>query len=709
MNYGRTMTRPGMPSGGDGEMQGNGELLNSLRLIWRMRWTVLAIAMIPLLLAAVYTYVLATPQYMARAQLALNIQSNEIIDVASLVSGASTESSAINTELEIIRSRQMIGAVVDELDLVNSPLFNLALRPPSWQEHVQLWIGELLGQEPPAPLPTSAVRERTINEVRRSVAAISRRGTYILEIQVTSYDRFLSAEVANTLADTYIREQIETKFESSEFAVDWLSERVSDLEGELFEKEEAVKDRRSVIELVDEEALNALVLRAKDLRSRVDRLAPAPPEANLPERLRDLRDAGDRAALTEALNDARLRRLLGKVENGDENAVATFDNLAGTLIEQRTRDLERDAMQRSALQGSLAEIEQRIEQQSRDLTELNQMQREAEATRVLYETFLSRLKEASLQIGFQRADSYVMEPALPGALVAPNPPLLLAMGLFLGLILGAGLVLMQQLMQQSARTASDLEQATGIMVLGQVPVLPIRRRPELINYLNDNPTSGPVEALRNLRTSILLADINNPPRIILSTSSVPGEGKTTQAIALAGVLSGIDKRVLLIGGDVRRRAIAEYFPGMKHTSLADVVTGRISLDEAVHHDDRLNVDVVTVGDQTVNPANLFSSDHFRAFLQAMREQYDFVVVDSPPILLVPDARILAQYADTVVVNVLWNRTPITQVKESIRQLSLVGVQPTGLVLSQVNTRKLARYSNDGAYGYYESYRDGTYN
>lgn len=314
-------------------VQVNDDFMSFLKSTWRAKWSVFFIALIPVILTGFYAYKLATPQYMSRLQLAINIQDNEIANVASLVSGASTESSAINTELQIMRSRKLIGEVVDRLDLVNTPEFNPSLRPPTQIDQIRTLLG--LGSNLTTDLPPAVQRERTINELRRAVTALSRRGTYILEIQVVSSNRSLSADVANTLGDVYINEQLNTKFQSTEFAVNWLSDRVSELEDDLFEREEALKELQASVQLVDESTLNALIFRAQDIRSRLERLPP-PSE--------------------------------------DEDDIGNYTS------------------QRNALANSLKELEARIQEQSRDLTVLTQTEREVEATRVLYQTFLGSPK-----------------------------------------------------------------------------------------------------------------------------------------------------------------------------------------------------------------------------------------------------------------------------------------------------------------------------
>lgn len=684
-------------------------LMQSLGLLWRSKLMVLAIAMLPLLYSVFYVTVMAVPQYMARTQLLLNVQVNEIADVASAVSGVSTEGSAINTELEVMRSRRLIGELVDRLDLTSDPLFNESLRAPGGADRFVGMLRGLLGGSEPREWSETETRERAINAARRAVATVARRGTYILEVRVTTADRRTSALLANTLAQIYIEDQINTKFESTEYAVNWLSERVTELERELYTKEDAVKALRAQTELINEDSLNALTLRSKDLRDRAVRLDDlVQTQQARAQTLREIAGADDAARAVRVTNDPTLRRLLDSDAADDAGSGAEFRARLAALIAAAEREAQRVALQRDALQGSLAQIEEEVAAQSRDLTTLNQMLRETDATRVLYETFLARLKEASLQIGFQQADSRIMEDARPGRLVAPQPATLYPMALIMGLILGSAVVLLMHYLRHGVKTISDLERLTNLPVLGQVPQMPIRHREDLIRYLIDNPTSGPVEALRNLRTSLLLSNTDKPPQVILSTSSVPGEGKTTLAVALAGSLTGVGKTVLLIGADTRRQTITNYFPKLPESGLFEVISGQSAFDDAVVRDETLGVDLITGRSSEVNPANMFSSEAFVAFLSQMRGQYDYIVMDSPPVLLVPDARILGQYADAVIMSVQWNKTPTGQVKEALRQLTSIGVAVTGVVLSRVNSRKMQQYSQDGSYGYYSTYKNGYY-
>ena len=251
---------------------------------------------------------------------------------------------------------------------------------------------------------------------------------------------------------------------------------------------------------------------------------------------------------------------------------------------------------------------------------------------------------------------------------------------------GAGIVLLREMRNSSFRTAEELEAATGYTVLGQLPAMPISKRGEVLEYLQTKPTSVAVEAVRNLRTSLMLSNVDQPPQVIVSTSSVPGEGKTTVAISLAHNLRGLGKKVLLVEGDIRRRTLNEYFDDLPTQGIVSVLSGDVPLDQAIHHSAALDADVLGGEKSSVNAADLFSSDRFEALITELRKHYDAIIIDTPPVLVVPDARIMAQFADAVLFTVRWDVTSKPQLSEAMRVFHTSGQRVTGMVLSQISPK-----------------------
>jgi len=303
-------------------------------------------------------------------------------------------------------------------------------------------------------------------------------------------------------------------------------------------------------------------------------------------------------------------------------ALDRFNRRYGQLLLRAEAEAERTGDVVTELNARTLEQSEQFEQQSSVLAQLQEMERETQATQVLYETFLTQLKETSVQEGVFQADSRVLSPALPGLQVAPRPAIALALSLIIGAVVGTAIVLIREFLQNTFRSSEELEQVTGQVVLGQVPKIPRRGRRQTVNYLVEKPTSAAAEAIRNMRTSVLMSNMDTPPRVIMSTSSLPGEGKTTLAISLANNLAGLGKKVLLVEGDIRKRTFENYFGDDKAKSgLISVLFDQKPLAAVVIHDATLNLDVLVGEKSSVNPAGLFSVDAFCSFLRAPRARY----------------------------------------------------------------------------------------
>ena len=523
----------------------------------------------------------------------------------------------------------------------------------------------------------------------------------VFQVTVETTSPTKSALIADTIVELYILNQIEVKFEATEQATVWLSERVAELQLTLEDAEADVSDFSATTDLVSIEGLQALERQLKEFRDRID-VAEAG-RSVLVSQIAALETADTREERAALADDTQLTNLLSRAQS-NETFFDTFDTRF-ELVEARLQgNLIRTEQQLAALRGSEEELAGELEQQGEDLITLQQLTREAEATRVLYEYFLTRFNETSAQQGIQQADSRILSSAVvPTTASEPRKSLILAMSGMLGLMLSMGMVLLREARHNGFRNATSLEQATGYTVLGQIPKMPVSRRGKVINYLNDKPMSAAAEAYRNLRTSLMLSHIDSPPKVIMLTSSVPGEGKTTNSIALAHNLLGLGKKVLLVEGDIRRRTINEYFDNVPERGIVAVMSGELPLSEAVFQSSGFGGDILAGERTSTNAADLFASDAFKALLQDARDSYDAIIIDTPPILVVPDARIIAEQADAVIFTVHWDKTSKQQVEESLRLFNTSGQRVTGLALSQIDPRGMRRYGYGGEYGAYSTY------
>lgn len=302
------------------------------------------------------------------------------------------------------------------------------------------------------------------------------------------------------------------------------------------------------------------------------------------------------------------------------------------------------------------------------------------------------MKTTSVLLGLQQSDARLLTPAVAGSHLSPRTPLVIVMLLLTGAFLGGAYVIVTQLSRVGFRAVEDLEDATNKAVLGRIPLLPVSERAHLAAYLAENPDAPMVEAIRDLRTSLLMSRIDEPPQLILVASALEGEGKTTQAVALAHSLAGLGKRVLLVEGDLRRRTLGNYIPQkVSKGGGVSVLMDQVALTEATQHEQQLGIDILPGEFSQTSAADIFASRRFETLLNEARSHYDTIVVDSPPVLLVPDAKILARYADAILFVVAWDKTARRHVADGLRQFEVVQRPVSGLVLTQIQSADQVEY------------------
>ncbi|SLN42025.1 GumC family protein [Roseisalinus antarcticus] len=683
------------------------DLVALLGTLWRGKWVIALLTTLTVLAGGYYAYVAATPMFRSTAVVILETEQANVTNLEGLTSGITGGTAELNSEVQILRARGLMGRVVDELDLITDPEFNEALNDPSGfrvlKERVRVLI--LGPRQPPPPRPIEEVeariRDNVITSLLAHVAVRNVPQSYVFEVSVETESAQKSALIADTIVELYIVNQLDVKFEAMEQATSWLSDRVAELQVDL-ECAEAVRAEFSTsTDLVSPEALAGLERQLKDVRDRAEAASIA--AASAEARLAAMRAAETPGAKAAAANDSQLSEFLPRVATSETIAQA-FDTRFQQIIQRAELEAMRSEQQIEALQTSIAGLETQIATQGEDLIRLQQLTREAEAIRLLYEYFLNRLNETSAQQGIQEADSRILSDAVPPiAAFSPRKTLIVLGAALLGIIFGSLVILVREAMSTGFRTARSLEQDIGYPVIGQIPVIPARKRRRVVQYLSEKPTSAAAEAVRNLRTSLMLSNVDNPPKVIVSTSSIPGEGKTTNSLALAHNLVGMGRSVLIIEGDIRRRTFGIYFENLPKKGLVSLLSGEATLGEVIHTLPEFGADVLGGEGTKTNAADLFSSKRFAEFLLEMRGRYDNIIIDTPPALVVPDARIIAQVSDAVIFTVRWDSTSRSQVEEALRLFEVSNQAITGLVLSQISPKGMKRYGYGGRYGAYSSY------
>ncbi|MBU2358436.1 MAG: polysaccharide biosynthesis tyrosine autokinase [Alphaproteobacteria bacterium] len=678
-----------------------------LRTLWQGKWLIALVVAIAVLLGGYYAYKAAVPLYRATAVVILETKQESIVDIQSVLGGMSGDTSEINSEVEVFKSRTLMGKVVDELNLMSDPEFNSALKTPSSLSRLKSAIKSVIGLASPGEVATpDYTKDATITALLNHTTIRNVPQSLVFQVTVETEEPQKSALIADTVTQLYVRDQVDVKLEATAQAKTWLSGRVTELQKQLEAAEAAVSSFNSSTNLISVEALQLLDRQAKDLRERIGATEMSLTQSQAT--LDNLTSAQTRAAQAIAA-DLPLSEGLSGSDPVNTAAAQAFDNRFAQVVNRAEVEVTRLTQQLSALRASESTLQSQINSQNADLIKLQQLTREAEATRLLYEYFLTRFKETSAQEGIQQPDSRILSNAVvPGNAASPRKSLILMMSAILGAMIGAALVLFREASKSGFRTAPDLESATGYAVLGQIPIIPSRNRQNTLAYLIEKPDSAAAESIRNLRTSLLLSNVDSPPQVIVSTSSIPGEGKTTTSLALAQNMGDMGRRVLLIDGDIRRRMLKEYFDDLPEHGIVSVISGEKTLDEAIYHNHLLKADML-VGEKTpVNAADLFSSDRFQTLITELRGRYDTIIIDTPPVLIVPDARIIAQSADAVLFSVKWDSTPRELVEEGLGMFRTGRIRIGGIVLTQIDGRKMqaygGKYGTSAAYGakYYTS-------
>lgn len=684
-----------------------------LRTLWRGKFWIVFCALLGLAAGLYQTRYHTSPLYLANATLALEVAQERLVNFESVTGGFGGDDAAITTEIEVIRSRGMLTKLADELNLIDHPHFNAALmlddpKTPieAFRAGVEEWLVDRAWMTPPEtflPPSDARLRESIVTSLFGMIDVVQKEWSYVLVVSASSPDPVLSASLANTLSRLYIEDRLEVKFEKSRDATAWLSGRVADLQLDVEKSANALKTFLASADLVDEETLATLNLRLKDQRERLgEALALQLAAETRGQQLLNAQD-GTFSDKATAAKDSALDGLLSRALSGEETAGRLFNVRYAQLIARNNELMLRNRDQASVLERSVKRQEAEIEQQSSELVRVEQLRREAEANRLIYEYFLTRLKETAVQEGLQQADARIISPAItPGGSFNPNGNRAELLGLVLGLLIGGGSILFREQLVTSIRIPEDLERITDLPIIGQIPRIPGRTRRATVNYILNKPNSAPIEAIRNLRTSLLLTNLEAPPQVIMVTSAVPGEGKSTISVALAQNYSGLGKKVLLIEGDIRRRTLTKFLEvSDKGTGLMEVLSGAVALKDAVQTPNRFRFDILLGNDTTANPADILSSKQFSQFVDDAREIYDVIIFDTPPLLVVSDARIVGQYADAILFAVLWNKTSQPQVVDAIRELSSVGLNVTGTVLSNIDPAGIKKFGYGDRYGAYD--------
>jgi len=731
----------------------------NLRELWRAltRRKLVLLATILVITGGAFGYVSRqTPMYTAEALIHVQNRDAQVVQIDGVVEELIADPATIESEIELLNSRAFLRRIAEQLGLVNDPEFNPALRPdasePSFLETInpfrylpEEWLTSLGGSQrsdlddvaaklDPAAVTLNDVIGRLANRV--DVAQVGR--SYVISLSFLSENPTKAAEIANTMAEQYLVTQVEAKYDAAQRATEWLSKRIDELRGQVLEAEAKIVEYRTQNNLVDtSNSNNPITLQFFQLNTQMAlaQAERAAAEARLGQARSLVSSEGGVAAAALVLNSPLMSSLRDQetqlIRRLSEMATVYGENhpqMVNTRAEiQSIRDKMQDEVQRiiQDLNNEVAVSRAREQELTNNMArlqgdaarvdlagvQLSDLTREADTNRELFQTFLTRFREIVEQQGLQEADAKVLSAAdVPVAPSHPKTALFTMIAFAASVVLGVLLVFVIERWDSDYgfRSADEIQAALGARALALVPDLN-RRETQGIpaeDYILQKPNSAFAEALQRIRTSLFLTDGEHPPKTILVTSSVPLEGKSTIAAALARQSARSGLKVILIDADLRRPRLHEVIGLANQNGLSEVLTGRANPEAAIKRDEKSGLDFLPAGVGVVSPPDLFRSSTMKILLEEMAAYYDLVIIDTPPVTAVSDTFTLSGVVDKSIYVIRWEQTPRNVALAGIRQMVEAGADIAGIVLSRVDVKKHARYgyADSGYYqGYYRKY------
>jgi succinoglycan biosynthesis transport protein ExoP len=634
------------------------DLRHYWRVLMRFKWGIIGLA-IAVTLAAVFFVSAMRPVYKSSVTLLIEQKQGKTLTSLDDVYGAElTGKEYLQTQFEILKSRELAARVVKDLNIAQHPDYIVKASTEnvekSWWQLID-WKQYLPAGHEQNPTPSDEEKfVALVDEFMLHLSIEPIRQTQLVKINFESYDRALTSRVANEMAKAYINSQMEARITLTQNAADWLSTRLGALKANLEVSEKKLQEYREQNNLVENgNKTGVLGLSAEQLTQINQQVTKA--QFKISE-------------ISQRYGEKHPALIQAKLELGE--AQRAFNEAKDASIELSRKEFK-----------------------------FQELQREVQTNRNLYDTFFTRIKQANDSLELQTANARIVDSAVtPSSPFKPRKALLVSLALVLSLMFGALLAFMLDYLDSTFKGAEDVEDKLGVSMLGMVPLVKQKKKEAAgLLFLDDNQKNY-AEAMRTVRTSVVLSGIDKPHRTIMVTSSVPSEGKSTSAINLA-VAIGQMERVLLIDADMRKPTIAKVLNLPPNSpGLSNLVAGTATLDDCILHMEDANIDVLTSGLIPPNPSELLSSHKFAELLRKFAQEYDRVIIDSPPTLLVSDALLMSKVVDAVVYVIRSDITTHQTVRTGVNRLLAVKAPIIGVILNKVNMKKAAQY-----YGAYSSY------
>jgi succinoglycan biosynthesis transport protein ExoP len=678
------------------------------------------------------------PVYRAQVLLEIQKENPDIPTIQELYQLDSVSDAYLRSQYTILGSESLARNVIDQLRLDTLSEFNA----PEWWS----WSWRKKRNAPASQVlaagPARADREvyqRVLQrfEDRLKIDPVNR--SRLVSIQFDSHDAGLAARVANSLAENYLEQNLQARWTATQKAADWLSQQLSGVKARLEKSEERLQGyaRRNELVFLETDKQPSRNVENDQVQQLQEELTKAEAQRYEKEALYRVVEAGDYGSLpgefeSKVIQDlterlAELKRehaRLSTTFNADYPRVkeiqSQIDEIAVAIQEQRkdaagriTNEYLAAVRRENLVREALHQEQKQMSQVAARAVQYNILKREVDTNKQLYEGLLQRLKEASVSASLRASNIRIVDSAEPPTKpVKPKIPLNLGVAAILGLGLGFCAAFLQERLDDTLKGTDDVERLFGLSAVGLIPAVShlngnhngVSRllghtkalsrkengnggKPEAAwHRIDEEGKTNPalVEAFRSLRTSILLSTADHPPSSLLVTSTQPGEGKTTVATNLAIALAQVGQRVLLVDADLRSPSLHRLFGMQESLGIVSYLTGHQDWHTVVRPSGCPGLDLLFCGPIPPNPSELLSSRSMGELIRSAREQYEFLILDSAPMLALADSRILATLVSGVLLVVKNAMIPREQVKQALFGIHSVGGNVIGVALNRVD-------------------------
>ncbi|PKG37345.1 GumC family protein [Psychromonas sp. Urea-02u-13] len=715
------------------------EQIIDLKVYWtivmKSKWKIVGFAFFTTLLVAIFVAGL-TPIYRSTASLLIKANTENTVSIDTVYSLDTSRKEYFLTQFEILKSRAVAEQVIDKLDLAYHKEF-MSDGKVGLLSQLKSTIKSFL------PIEDVRTHEEDVFDARRAkvqlIGAFQKRliispirKTQLVNISFEATDPRLAALVANTVAEIYITQEMSGQLNSTKKAADWLRNRLDELR---FNLEASITDlqayriKENLIDIKSKgvrsiasdelESLTESYLKAKKARFEAETiyLFVSKVEGNDIDSLMSLPEISNHPLIKEIKRveieaQKNLSEMSFRYGKKHPKLIAARAQLTG-VKQQLT--LQANKLVKGIAKGLKAakDNERRFAQELRKekqkfqtVTNKEQgylkLKREVDANRNLYETFLTRYKEMAITTDLEVQQARIIDAAeIPLIPAKPNKKLLVILAFVASFGFAVVLTFVLDALNDSFRTAQEVESKLGMRLLGLLPLIKLKRKQQLpMHAYFDSKNKGFAEAIRTLRTGFVLSHLDNDHKVVVVTSSIPGEGKTTTSLNIAFAMAQMEK-TLLIEADMRRPSFTRILNLPPYQAgLSNLISGTEKLDDLIIRDDKSGLDVLPAGFIPPNPLELLSNSKFDALMLVLKDKYDRIIIDSPPTQAVSDALVLAKQADSVIYVVRSESTKQAVVKKGLSRLLEIDAKIDGIVLNRVNIKKGGKEGYQGYYDYY---------